>query len=128
MGVARHAAGGVLHMAGQIALDPPTMTLVGGGAAAEAARSLASAEACAHVLRSSVRGNSLWCTVYSSVDGGVDALLAAEQAWRAHLDGTAARFAGPFDVSTTTEGEEEAVRCPLCHGPPSVSQLKTSQY
>lgn len=99
-------------MAGQIALDPPTMTLVGGGAAAEAARSLASAEACARVLRSSVRDNSLWCTMYTSVDGGIDALQAAEQAWRTHLDGTAARFAGPFDVATTTEGEEQAVRCP----------------
>jgi hypothetical protein len=105
-------------MAGQIALDPPTMTLLGGGAAAEAARSLASAEACARVLRSSERGNSLWCTMYTSVDGGVDALQAAEQAWRAHLDGTAARFAGPFDVITTTQGEQEAVRCPPLPRPP----------
>jgi hypothetical protein len=36
-------------MAGQIALDPATMMLVGGGAAVEATRSLASAEACAQV-------------------------------------------------------------------------------
>jgi hypothetical protein len=50
----------------------------------------------------------MWCTIYTSAEGGVAALRAAEAAWRQHLDGTAAPFPGPFDGTTAAAAAQDA--------------------
>lgn len=54
----------LIYMAGQIPLDPPSMALIPGGVTAQLHRALASCEAVAVALRSSVLRACLGMTVY----------------------------------------------------------------
>eukprot|EP00850_Spirogloea_muscicola_P010768 SM000064S19790 [mRNA] locus=s64:544358:549310:+ [translate_table: standard] len=58
--------GGLLHMAGQLGLEPATMTLVNGGTAAQARRALLSCESVAASFGSTVRRDCVALTVYCS--------------------------------------------------------------
>eukprot|EP00850_Spirogloea_muscicola_P000699 SM000002S05779 [mRNA] locus=s2:2203672:2208664:+ [translate_table: standard] len=58
--------GGLLHMAGQLGLEPATMTLVSGGAAAQTRRALRSCEAVAASFGSRLRRDCVALTVYCS--------------------------------------------------------------
>lgn len=59
-------------------------------------------------MRSSVAGNSLWCTVYASGTGGERALELANNAWRDMLLGNDPPQAGPLDhLRDCVEGMEE---------------------
>jgi enamine deaminase RidA (YjgF/YER057c/UK114 family) len=49
------ALGGLLYMAGQISLDPPSLTIVGGGLGAETVQALRNCEAAAVALSTSMR-------------------------------------------------------------------------
>ncbi|KAJ8442254.1 hypothetical protein Cgig2_005194 [Carnegiea gigantea] len=57
---------GVLHMAGQLGLDPPTMTLCNGGPAAELGQALLNSEAVAKCFDCSISTSSVGFTVYCS--------------------------------------------------------------
>ncbi|KAK3273035.1 hypothetical protein CYMTET_18703 [Cymbomonas tetramitiformis] len=80
------AAGGILHMAGQIGLDPATMELVQGGVPEQCRRALHSAEEVARVMRGAVSRNFLGMTIYTTTEGGSKALRDARQALFAHMD------------------------------------------
>lgn len=56
----------VLYMAGQLGLDPPTMTLCSGGAAAEMDKALENCEAVANCFNCSVASSAILLVIYCS--------------------------------------------------------------
>ena len=60
------SASGLAHFAGQIGLDPPTMSLVPGGPEAQAARCLRSCEAVSVAAKADLQHAQLGCTVYAA--------------------------------------------------------------
>lgn len=74
-------------LTGQIGLDPPTMTVVPGGALPEAILGLANCSAVAVPMRCDLRAGLLQCTIYSPQAGGDGAPAAAAAAYSAFLSG-----------------------------------------
>lgn len=72
---------GLVHFAGQIGLDAPTMQLKAGPL--EAPLAVANASAVARCLGAPLESNALYCTVYGV---GEAALVAGAAAWNAQLD------------------------------------------
>lgn len=70
----------VLYMAGQLGLDPPTMKLCSGGAAAETKQALKNCEAVANCYNCSLAGSSILFVIYcaASLSSG-DRLQVQEQ-------------------------------------------------
>lgn len=60
------SANGLVHFAGQIGLDPPTMTLVPGGAKAQAMRCLRSCQAVSVAAKTDLQHLMLGCTIYAA--------------------------------------------------------------
>ncbi|KAL9379234.1 hypothetical protein Peur_027716 [Populus x canadensis] len=58
----------ILHMAGQLGLDPPTMMLCNGGPSAELEQALGNSEAVANVFNCSVSTSAIVLTIYCSAD------------------------------------------------------------
>lgn len=58
---------GILHMAGQLGLDPPTMTLCDGGVASELEQALLNSEAIADCFHCSISSSAISFVVYCSV-------------------------------------------------------------
>ncbi|KAH8491176.1 hypothetical protein H0E87_023350 [Populus deltoides] len=58
----------ILHMAGQLGLDPPTMMLCNGGPSAELEQALGNSEALANVFNCSVSTSAIVLTIYCSAD------------------------------------------------------------
>ncbi|KAG0586955.1 hypothetical protein KC19_2G130800 [Ceratodon purpureus] len=56
----------ILHMAGQLGLDPPTMELVQGGATLEMRQAMKNCEAVAEAFKVSLRGDAIAITIYCS--------------------------------------------------------------
>ncbi|XP_020250608.1 diphthine--ammonia ligase isoform X2 [Asparagus officinalis] len=56
----------VLYMAGQLGLDPPTMTLCAGGAVAEMEKALENSEAVANCFNSSISSSAIIFVIYCS--------------------------------------------------------------
>jgi diphthine-ammonia ligase len=56
----------ILHMAGQLGLDPPTMTICNGGATAELEQALENSEAVATSFNCSISTSALLFVVYCS--------------------------------------------------------------
>jgi diphthine-ammonia ligase len=88
--------GGLVHLAGQLGLDPPTMTLrcgAGGApdAALEADAAVAAAVAVAAVMQSPLHRATAAATLYATSDAAADALAAA---WEAMLAGRVPPRAG----------------------------------
>ena len=69
----------VLHMAGQLGLDPPTMVLVKGGVTLEMQQAMKNCEAVAEAFKVSLRGDAIAITIYCSA-----ALSAKDQAHIEH--------------------------------------------
>ena len=61
------SANGLVHFAGQIGLDPPTMSLVPGGAEPQAIRSLLSCQAVSTAAKADLQQAMLGCTVYAAL-------------------------------------------------------------
>ncbi|GBG68914.1 hypothetical protein CBR_g3613 [Chara braunii] len=79
--------GGVLHMAGQIPLDPASMVIVKGGPRVEMARALLSCEAVAETFGVSLRRQLLCCTVYCASAAGANGREEMEAELRGFLHG-----------------------------------------
>ena len=62
------SASGLAHFAGQIGLDPPTMSLVPGGPEAQAARCLRSCQAVSVAARADLQHAQLGCTIYAAAE------------------------------------------------------------
>ncbi|KAL9264708.1 Diphthine--ammonia ligase-like protein [Drosera capensis] len=60
--------GGILYMAGQLGLDPPTMNLCKGGAAIELQQALANSEAVAECFNCSISTNAVIFVIYCSIN------------------------------------------------------------
>ncbi|XVE90011.1 hypothetical protein DITRI_Ditri20bG0042000 [Diplodiscus trichospermus] len=58
----------ILHMAGQLGLDPPTMTLSGGGSTAELEQALQNSEAIAECFNCSISTSAILFVVYCSTN------------------------------------------------------------
>eukprot|EP00850_Spirogloea_muscicola_P016894 SM000141S00838 [mRNA] locus=s141:37206:42036:+ [translate_table: standard] len=72
--------GGLLHMAGQLGLEPATMTLVNGGAAAQTRRALLSCESVAASFGSTLRRDCVALTIYcSSMCSGVERMEVGQE-------------------------------------------------
>lgn len=78
---------GLVHFAGQIPLDPPTMTVIQGDVAAQSVRSLKSCQAVAIAVGTDLEKAMLWCTVYTSGAAGRTGRAAAGEALDAFLLG-----------------------------------------
>lgn len=72
---------GLVHLAGQIGLDPPTMHLREGPH--QAAQAVANASAVAKCLRAPLETSALYCTLYALDQGE---LVAGAAAWNFQLD------------------------------------------
>ncbi|PRW59519.1 diphthine--ammonia ligase isoform X1 [Chlorella sorokiniana] len=83
---------GLALFAGQIALDPPTMGIIGGGIDAQCVRCLLSCQRVAVAVRTDLPQSLLWCTVYCSDASGA----AGRQRAAAHL---AAFLEGQLDTA-----------------------------
>lgn len=77
---------GVLHMAGQLGLDPPTMTLCNGGPAAELEQALLNSEAVAKCFDCSISTSSVGFTVYCSARVVSLNLTQLQEKWVGFLD------------------------------------------
>lgn len=66
LGLQATLQGDILHMAGQLGLDPPTMTLIKGGAVVEMQQALYNCEEVAGAFRASLQKDALAITVYCS--------------------------------------------------------------
>ncbi|XWS64763.1 hypothetical protein CRYUN_Cryun05aG0031400 [Craigia yunnanensis] len=62
----------ILHMAGQLGLDPPTMTLSGGGTTAELEQALQNSEAIAKCFNCSISTSAILFVVYCSTNIPLD--------------------------------------------------------
>ena len=62
------SASGLTHFAGQIGLDPPTMSLVLGGPEAQAARCLRSCQAVSVAAKATLQHAQLGCTIYAAAE------------------------------------------------------------
>lgn len=60
------SANGLVHFAGQIGLDPPTMSLVVGGAEAQAMQCLLSCQAVSTAAKADLEQAMLGCTIYAA--------------------------------------------------------------
>ncbi|GAB2228849.1 hypothetical protein Droror1_Dr00022980 [Drosera rotundifolia] len=60
--------GGILYIAGQLGLDPPTMNLCKGGAAIELQQALANSEAVAECFNCSISTNAVIFVIYCSIN------------------------------------------------------------
>lgn len=79
IGVQATLSGNILHMAGQIGLDPPTMTLVPGGAATEMKQALHNCEAVARAFDASLSRAAINFTIYCSEIAGRVGLQQVEE-------------------------------------------------
>lgn len=113
---------GLVHFAGQIALDPATMGVVPGGIDAQCARCLASCQAVAVAVRTDLPQSLLWCTVYSSAAAGAAGPQRAQHHLQRFLDGhppgdgdsggSSAAAAAAADERPGEAEEEEEPRSP----------------
>ena len=62
------SASGLTHCAGQIGLDPPSMSLVPGGPEAQAARCLRSCQAVSMAAKADLAHAQLGCTIYAAAE------------------------------------------------------------
>ena len=62
------SASGLTHFAGQIGLDPPTMSLVQGGPEPQAVRSLRSCQAVSVAAKADLQRAQLGCTIYAAAE------------------------------------------------------------
>jgi diphthine-ammonia ligase len=81
------AFSGIVHFAGQIPLHPPTMEVISGDFLAQSNRCLQSCQAVGIAMRTDVPQSMLWCHVYVSTAGGLEAREAAAAALGAFLRG-----------------------------------------
>lgn len=68
----------ILHMAGQLGLDPPTMALVQGGATLEMQQAMKNCEAVAKAFNVSLRADAVAITIYCSAALSVKDLAQVE--------------------------------------------------
>ena len=102
--------GGLIHVAGQLGLEPASMTLrcgVGGAAdaAAQSAAATEAAEAVAAAMRAPLRRAAVAATLYATSAASASALAAA---WDAHLDGRTPPRPGFGPDGAASEGDDDA--------------------
>ena len=66
------SASGLTHFAGQIGLDPPTMSLVQGGPEPQAVRCLRSCQAVSVAVKADLQHAQLGCTIYAAAEASTE--------------------------------------------------------